>query len=89
MKNSGRLLNRYFTKYMIIPWQELEESTLYNVLDAFILREGTDYGEREYTLAEKREHLLAQLKADKIVIVWSELHESIDIKDKKSLLGNV
>ncbi|HDL4656967.1 TPA: YheU family protein, partial [Mannheimia haemolytica] len=25
---------------MIIPWQELEESTLHNILDSFILREG-------------------------------------------------
>ncbi|HDL5154992.1 TPA: YheU family protein, partial [Mannheimia haemolytica] len=40
---------------MIIPWQELEESTLHNILDSFILREGTDYGERELSLAEKRE----------------------------------
>ncbi|AWI50208.1 hypothetical protein AM202_0176 [Actinobacillus minor 202] len=72
---------------MIIPWQELEESTLYNVLDSFILREGTDYGTRELSLEEKRERLLAQLKADKVVIVWSELHESLDIKDKNSFLG--
>lgn len=72
---------------MIIPWQELEESTLYNVLDSFILREGTDYGIRELSLEEKRERLLAQLKADKVVIVWSELHESLDIKDKNSFLG--
>lgn len=73
---------------MIIPWQELEEGTLYNILDDFILREGTDYGERVFTLEEKRERLLAQLKADKIVIVWSELNESIDIKDKNAFLGN-
>lgn len=72
---------------MIIPWQELETSTLYNVLDSFILREGTDYGEVELSLEEKRERLLAQLKADKVVIVWSELHESLDIKEKKSFLG--
>lgn len=72
---------------MIIPWQELEESTLYNVLDSFILREGTDYGTRELSLEEKRERLLAQLKADKVIIVWSELHESLDIKDKNSFLG--
>ena len=72
---------------MIIPWQELEEETLYNVLDSFILREGTDYGAREPSLDEKRERLLAELKADKVVIVWSELHESLDIKDKKSFLG--
>ncbi len=73
---------------MIIPWQTLEESTLNNLLDSFILREGTDYGEKELTLAEKRARLLAQLQADKVVIVWSEIHESIDIKDKKSFLGN-
>ncbi|ABN75040.1 MULTISPECIES: YheU family protein [Actinobacillus] len=72
---------------MIIPWQELEPATLNNVLDSFILREGTDYGERELSLEEKRERLLAQLKADKVVIVWSELHQSLDIKDKKSFLG--
>lgn len=72
---------------MIIPWQELEESTLYNVLDSFILREGTDYGERELSLEEKRTRLLAQLKADKVVIVWSELHESLDIKDKNAFLN--
>ncbi|WP_018650836.1 YheU family protein [Actinobacillus capsulatus] len=72
---------------MIIPWQELEPATLNNVLDSFILREGTDYGERELSLEEKREHLFAQLKADKVVIIWSDLHQSLDIKDKKSFLG--
>lgn len=72
---------------MIIPWQALEQETLYNVLDSFILREGTDYGERELSLEEKRTRLLAQLQADKVVIVWSELHQSLDIKDKKSFLG--
>lgn len=72
---------------MIIPWQALEQETLYNVLDSFILREGTDYGERELSLEEKRTRLLAQLKTDKVVIVWSELHQSLDIKDKKSFLG--
>lgn len=73
---------------MIIPWQDLEESTLNNILDSFILREGTDYGERELTLDEKRDRLLAQLKADKVVIVWSELRESLDIKDKRQFLGS-
>ncbi|KAE9542113.1 YheU family protein [Ursidibacter maritimus] len=73
---------------MIIPWQSLEETTLNNILDSFILREGTDYGVRELSLSEKRERLLAQLKSEQVVIVWSELHESLDIKDKKSFLGN-
>ncbi|WP_301099127.1 YheU family protein [Otariodibacter sp.] len=73
---------------MIIPWQSLELDTLYNILDSFILREGTDYGLRELSLEEKRQRLLEQLKVEKVVIVWSELNESIDIKDKKSFLEN-
>lgn len=73
---------------MIIPWQSLNTETLNNVLDSFILREGTDYGERELTLAEKRQNLLAQLQADKVVIVWSELNESLDIKNKQDFLNN-
>lgn len=32
---------------MIIPWQELEEETLNNIVESFILREGTDYGQCE------------------------------------------
>lgn len=72
---------------MIIPWQSLEPATLNNVLDSFILREGTDYGVRELSLEEKRARLLAQIQAEKVVIVWSELHQSLDIKDKKSFLG--
>ena len=74
---------------MIIPWQQLAPETLDNVLDSFILREGTDYGERELSLDEKRARLLAQLKSDKVVIVWSELHQNLDIKDKKSFLGDL
>lgn len=70
---------------MIIPWQSLQPETLENVLDAFILREGTDYGLRELSLAEKRQRLFAQLQAEKVVIVWSELHQSLDIKEKNSL----
>ena len=32
---------------VIIPWQELEVATLENLIETFVLREGTDYGEQE------------------------------------------
>lgn len=72
---------------MIIPWQSLQPETLRNVLDSFILREGTDYGEVELSLEQKRKRLMALLEAEQAVIVWSELHQNLDIKDKKSFLG--
>lgn len=38
---------------MIIPWQQVDSETLDNLLEAFVLREGTDYGEHERSLTEK------------------------------------
>lgn len=65
---------------MIIPWQSLEEETLINIIESFVLREGTDYGVLEKTLSEKVEDIKIQLKRGFIIIVWSELHETLDLK---------
>lgn len=65
---------------MLIPWESLSPETLNNILESFVLREGTDYGEVEKTLTEKVNELKAQLKDKKIAIYWSELHESINIQ---------
>ena len=67
---------------MIIPWQELEEQTLINIIASIILRAGTDYGLHEQTFEQKKKALLNRIRQGSAVIVWSELHESIDIKDK-------
>ena len=67
---------------MVIPWQELEEQTLINIIESVILREGTDYGLHEQTFEQKKKALLNRIRQGSAVIVWSELHESIDIKDK-------
>ena len=72
---------------MIIPWQELENDTLINIVESFILREGTDYGMEELSLAQKTDALLNQIRQGSAVIVWSELHETIDIKNKMDFLS--
>lgn len=72
---------------MIIPWQSLEEATLRNIVESFILREGTDYGRKELTLEQKVNNLLSLIHSGSAVIVWSELHETIDIKDRNSFLN--
>lgn len=71
---------------MIIPWQELEPATLDNIVESVILREGTDYGAEEIPLARKKEQLLEKIRNGSAVIIWSELHESIDIKDRMEFL---
>lgn len=65
---------------MIIPWQELEDETLNNIIESFVLREGTDYGLVEKALTEKVADIKTQLQQGLVVIVWSELHETINLK---------
>lgn len=64
---------------MIIPWQELDDETLDNLLESFVLREGTDYGEQEKSLAQKVSDVRRQLTSGDAVLVWSELHETVNI----------
>lgn len=73
---------------MIIPISELEADTLHSIVESFVLREGTDYGEIEASFADKVEQVIAQLKAGEVVLVYSELHETVDIKPKEALLAD-
>ncbi len=65
---------------MIVPWQDIAPETLENLIKEFILREGTDYGEVEISLDKKVQQVKALLASGEAVIVYSELHESVDIK---------
>ncbi|MCC5855183.1 MAG: YheU family protein [Idiomarina sp.] len=64
---------------MQIPWQQIDPETLRGLIEHFVLREGTDYGEEERSLEEKVADVEAQLRRGEAVVVWSELHESVNI----------
>ncbi|KAA1195047.1 YheU family protein [Photorhabdus heterorhabditis] len=68
---------------MIIPWQQLEPETLLNLIESFVLREGTDYGEHEKSLEQKVTDIRRQLERGDVMLMWSELHESINIMPKE------
>lgn len=70
---------------MIIPWQDIAPDTLDNLIEHFVLREGTDYGEHEKTLEQKVQHVRQQLAQGEAVVMFSELHESVDIKLRRDL----
>lgn len=74
---------------MIIPWQEIDQETLNNLLESVVLREGTDYGSQELSFDTKVEQLKQRLKSGAAVIVYSELHESVDVVDKDRVTGSV
>ena len=67
---------------MLIPYQDLDLDTLHNLIEYFILREGTDYGEQEISLPEKTTKVMQQLKEGSVVILYSELSESVTLIHK-------
>ncbi|ELB2273586.1 YheU family protein [Vibrio parahaemolyticus] len=67
---------------MIIPWQDIAPETLENIIREFVLREGTDYGAVEISLQNKIDQVKTQLEKGEAVIMFSELHETVDIQLK-------
>ena len=72
---------------MIIPYQQLDPDTLVSLIESFVLREGTDYGTEEISLQEKIEQVQLQLRNGTAVIVFSELHETVDIRPLEDTPG--
>lgn len=68
---------------MLIPYQQLDEITLNNLIEQYILREGTDYGEVEFSLQQKTQQILEQIKNKQIIIMYSELNESVTLISKQ------
>ena len=62
-----------------IPHTELSDDALVGVIRAFVLREGTDYGERELTLEEKVANVRAQLESGDARILFDPDSASVDI----------
>jgi uncharacterized protein YheU (UPF0270 family) len=64
---------------VVIPHKELSTEALQGVLESFVLREGTDYGERESTLEQKVGQVLRQLDRGEAQIVFDPNTETLDI----------
>ena len=64
---------------MEIPHRELSEEALRGVVESFVLREGTDYGQRDYSLDEKVAAVMRQLDRGEAVIVFDPETATVDI----------
>ncbi len=63
----------------MVPYTALDADTLRAVVESYVLREGTEYGERDYTLADKVAHVMRQLERGEARIVFEPISQSIDI----------
>ncbi|MEL6345517.1 MAG: YheU family protein [Myxococcota bacterium] len=70
---------------MVIPYQQLDSETLRNIIEAFVLREGTDYGHRDYTIDEKVDVVLRQLKRGDVVLTWDAELETCNLVSRRDL----
>jgi uncharacterized protein YheU (UPF0270 family) len=64
---------------VVVPYQELSAAALEGVIEAFVLREGTDYGEREVSHAAKVASVRRQLERGEAQIVYEPADASIVI----------
>lgn len=65
---------------MEIPYTAISKEALLGIVEEFVLREGTDYGAQEYSLEQKIEQVLAQLKAGKIRLTYDEETETCNLE---------
>jgi uncharacterized protein YheU (UPF0270 family) len=67
------------TEPVVVPHAELDADLLRAVIESFVLREGTDYGEREFSLDQKVARVVRQLERGEVQIVFDPDSESVDI----------
>jgi uncharacterized protein YheU (UPF0270 family) len=64
---------------VVVPYTELAADVLHAVVESYVLREGTDYGEKEFSLAAKVSHVMRQLQRGEARIVFDPETETVSI----------
>ena len=64
---------------LIIPYDQLNPESLSGVIEEFVTRDGTDYGEIEVSMETKKSRVLDQLKSGKAAIVFDQESETCNI----------
>ncbi len=73
---------------IVVPHQELSVDALRGVVESFVLREGTDYGDRDVSFDTKVAQVIRQLERGEAGIVFDAATETIDIVVKRNLRGH-
>lgn len=74
---------------LLIPHEELSESTLNGIIKAFVLQEGTDYGV-QFSLEEKVTAVKRQIIAGEVCVAFDEATETATLITKskaRELIG--
>ena len=68
---------------MIIPHEQLSPDALRGLIEEFITRDGTDYGEQEISLAQKVQQVERQMARGDVVIIFDAATESVSLLTRR------
>ncbi|PCJ30340.1 MAG: cytoplasmic protein [Moraxellaceae bacterium] len=70
-------------QFLEVPWDALETDTLRALVEEFVTREGTDYGEVELSLEQKVDRVIDGFRNKKYLILFDQEMQSCHIAEKK------
>jgi uncharacterized protein YheU (UPF0270 family) len=70
---------------MIVPWQDIDKATLENLIQEYVTRDGTDYGEQEVSLETKVAQVHERLKTGAAVVWFDEGTETVNILPREDI----
>jgi uncharacterized protein YheU (UPF0270 family) len=66
-----------------IPWGAISPDALQGLIESFVLREGTDYGAREFSHEQKVAQVRAQLQSGEARILFDPATASVTLLPKQ------
>jgi uncharacterized protein YheU (UPF0270 family) len=66
-----------------IPFQSLAPDTLASIIEEFASRDGTDYGETEFSLADKVAQIEGQLTSGHLTLLFDPVSQSCQIVNSR------
>ena len=73
---------------MQIPHTALSPEALQNLIEEFVTREGTEYGARDYSLADKVRQVLRQIETGRAVILYDPETSTCHVEVRERLPRN-
>ena len=64
---------------MIVRWEQVPADSLRNLVEEFVTRDGTDYGEQEISLETRVGQVMQQLRRAEVVIWFDGVTETITL----------
>ena len=62
-----------------VPYDRLSADALYGIIEEFISREGTDYGDYNYSFDDKKEQVREQIRRGLVVILFDPVGETCQL----------